>query len=154
VDIAWMEVTDRTWHVLSSAATSEIQPRLSADGRWLAFTSNSTGKNEVYVARFPAGTGRTRVSASGGSEPRWRGDGKELFYIAADGQLMAVETATAGEFRALNTRPLFKTRLRRASEGPLYDVTSDGQRFMLITGAEAGGSSNIEMVLNWPGLLT
>ena len=154
VDIAWMVVSDGTWNSLSTAATYEAQPRLSPDGRWLAFTSNSTGSTEVYVARFPDGTGRRRVSSSGGSEPRWRGDGKELFYIAADGQLMAIEAVTAGEFRASTPRPLFKTHLRRASEGPLYDVASDGQRFILITGAEAGGGSNIEMVLNWPGLLS
>jgi serine/threonine protein kinase len=147
--VCWMALSDGAWHTLSSPAKYEAQPRLSPDGRWLAFTSNSAGINEVYVARFPDGTDRTRVSSSGGSEPRWRGDGKELFYLGADDQLMALEVATAGEFRASTPRTLFKTRLRRGSEGPLYDAASDGQRFLAITGAEAGDESNIEIVFNW-----
>lgn len=63
--------------------------RFSPDGSWLAYTSDESGTNEVYVRTFPASDAKWRISANGGSAPRWRGDGREVFYLAADGRLMA-----------------------------------------------------------------
>jgi hypothetical protein len=102
---------------------------------------------------FPGGTGRVRVSTGGGSLPRWRRDGKELFYVATDGRLMSVEITPAPEFRFSPPQPLFRMSLRRGSDGPLYDVTADGQRFLTISGLDTPGESNIDMTLNWPSLL-
>ena len=102
---------------------------------------------------FPEGTPRRRISAEGGRQPRWRRDGKELFFLAGDGSMMSAEISGAGELKkGLPTR-LFHTNLRLGTNKAIYDVTGDGQRFLVIDGAIQSGSSDIEMVLNWPSLL-
>ena len=76
----------------------ETQARFSPNGRWVAYVSNESGRNEVYVQTFPASGGKWPVSTKGGTSPLWRGDGKELFYDSGDGKLMAVEVKTGGTF--------------------------------------------------------
>jgi eukaryotic-like serine/threonine-protein kinase len=95
---------------------------------WVAYTSNESGQNEVYVQSFPAGAGKSRISANGGVEPRWRRDGKELFYLSLTGKLMAVEVKTAPVFEYGSRKELFQT-----------PVATD--------------SSPITVVLNWPEML-
>jgi hypothetical protein len=102
---------------------------------------------------FQEGTPRRRISTEGGSQPRWRRDGKELFFLAGDGSMMSAEISGTGELKkGLPTR-LFHTNLRLGTNKAIYDVTGDGQRFLVIDGAVQSGSSDIEMVLNWPSLL-
>src|SRR6185436_7255156 len=69
---------------------NEFQGQLSPDSRWMAYTSDVSGQPEVYVQPFPSADNELRISTAGGSQPRWRGDGKELFYLAADGKQIAV----------------------------------------------------------------
>ena len=128
-----------------------MHPRFSPNGRWLAYASNQTGAYEVYVSAFPDGATR-RVSNNGGNQPRWRGDGKELFYISADGYLSSVETGVDISFKASEPRPLFRPQFR-SGEGPHYDVTRNGQRFLAITGVQSDNRPGVEMILNWPSLL-
>jgi serine/threonine protein kinase len=125
--------------------------RVSADGRWLAYTSFETGQNEVYVRSF-AGGPRTRVSTEGGQSPVWRRTGSELYYWAADGSMMSVTIRNGERLDVDIPRPLFK--LRVAAEGvvrPLFS-TIDGQRF-LVRFPDAATAPPITWVVNWAALL-
>jgi len=134
----------------AAAGARNEQPRFSPDGHLLAYHSNVSGAAEVFVAEFPEG--RTiRVSRSGGRFPRWRADGGELFFIDASGWLVAADLRAGLERPAFQR--LFLMRLRRGSEGPLYDVTANGQRFIAIASVEAETPDTIDLILNWPGLL-
>jgi Tol biopolymer transport system component len=108
--------------------------RFSPDGRFVAYASNETGRWEIQVAPFPGPGGNWRVSTDGGTEPVWRRDGKELYFIAANGWLMAVPVRLSPSFEAGPPKPLFQLRRRE----PIstfdffnYDVTPDGQRFVV-----------------------
>ncbi len=126
--------------------------QFSPEGRWVAYSSNESGKWEVFVIPFPGPGGKWQVSTAGGSEPRWRRDGKELFYLAPDGKLMAVEVKEGPTFEAGAARPLFQTRRREhVSSTDLfsYDVSADGQRFLVNTDVGEVTSSPLTVVLNW-----
>jgi WD40-like Beta Propeller Repeat len=132
--------------------------KLSPDGRWLAFTKNrdSAAGPDVFVAPFPAGGRAWPVSIGGGGQPRWRGDGRELFYLARDGRLMAVQVDTTHGFHAGQPQPLFQTTLpftaKNAPESRnTYSVTPDGQRFLL--NEPVGGDTPITILLNWTAKL-
>jgi serine/threonine protein kinase/Tol biopolymer transport system component len=149
--IFWAPLDDSTpFRQLGGVGSREEQPHFSPDGHLVAFVSNRTSSPEVYVAEFPQG--RTfRISSSGGQLPRWRADGKELFYVDNGGLLVSVDLRAGLETPKLEK--LFQLKLRRGSEGPLYDVTSNGQRFIAITGVEVENQNTIGIVLNWPGLI-
>ena len=128
---------------------SEELGQLSPDGRFLAYVSDESGQFEVYLRSFPDGRQKQSVSINGGSQPRWRGDGEELFYVEA-ATLMAVPvSAETGQVLG-SPQPLF------SSEGlPLilndrmrYDVARDGERFVLAESI-AHGSDYLRVVLNW-----
>ena len=133
---------------------NKTQAQISPDGRWIAYTSLDTGHDEVYVDSFPIAGHRRQISVSGGMQPRWRRDGSELFYLSTDQTLMAVPvTSKSGYFDAGRATPLFRTRIltigsQIASLGSYYDVTPDGQRF-LINGPPADPGPPITVVLNW-----
>ena len=125
----------------------------SPDGRWLAYTSDESGRAEVYVQPFPGGGSKSRVSNAGGAQPRWRGDGREVFYRDPDGRFMAVPVSVPdGAFVAGTPRPLFAVRAN-PTPGTHYDVTRDGQRFIASVPVEPEGASPLTLVLNWPALL-
>jgi Tol biopolymer transport system component len=134
-----------------------FSPNRGGPSRWIAYSSNETGTFQVYVRPFAGAIsgsgGKWQISTNGGSEPQWRGDGKELFYIQ-DKKLMAVEVNGNGEsFQAgipkelFETSPAFHARNR-------YVVTSDGRRFLVIMPVEEKESAaTFRVVLNWPTLL-
>jgi Tol biopolymer transport system component len=142
-------------------AADERQGRFSPDGRWLAYISDESmaSQYQVYVQSFPAGAGKFQVSTgAGGVQPRWRRDGKELFYIAADGKLMAVQVKTAPEFEAGVPQPLFDPRIVSGAHPAWarYAVTADGKRFLVDTvesTQEGVTSEPITVVLNWQAAL-
>jgi Tol biopolymer transport system component len=122
--------------------------QFSPDGRWIAYQSPESGKPEVYVAPFPGPGGKRQVSVAGGGTPRWRRDGKELFYLAPDRQLMAAEVnGKGGAFEIGAVRPLFRTRA--VAPALTYDVTADGQRFLVINSVDEEASSPLTLVVNW-----
>jgi serine/threonine protein kinase len=126
--------------------------QFSPDGRWVAYASNESGKWEIFVAPFPGPGGNWKVSTAGGSEPRWRRDGKELFYVAPDGKMMAVEVTAGSTFEAGAATPLFQTRRREpVSSTDLfsYDVSADGQRFLINTDVGEVTSLPLTTVFNW-----
>jgi Tol biopolymer transport system component len=134
----------------------EIQSRISPDGRWLAYTSDESGEWEVYVQSFPSPAARQVISVRGGAEPVWRHDGRELYYLAADRALMAVDVSTAGEtLRVSRPRVLFRPPVAGALNDyrSHYAVTRDGERFV-IDGIDAESTSRpITILSNWTALL-
>ena len=126
--------------------------QFSPDGRWVAYESNESGRFEVYVQSFPAPTTKLPVSPAGGSQMRWRADGKELFYVAADGRLMsvAVQLPSAGQPIGLGSPvPLFATRIESIVQGGIahaYAVTADGKRFLMSTFTEQ--TAPIALIVN------
>jgi dipeptidyl aminopeptidase/acylaminoacyl peptidase len=123
----------------------EIGGVFSPDGKWIAYLSDESGSYQVYVQSFPPSGGQWQISSEGGSFPRFRRDGKELFYLAENGKLMAVEVKanTSGlEFSA--PKPLFETH-----STDRFAVTADGQRFLINTPVEESTSAPITVILNW-----
>ena len=132
----------------------ETQARFSPDGKWMAYVSNESGRDEVYVSSFPGASGRIRVSNSGGVQPRWRRDGKELFYLSPDRKMMAVPVKGEPTLEVGTPTVLFEVRfIPQGSAVPYayhqYDVTADGQRFLLNAPLE-NPTVPITVVLNWP----
>jgi Tol biopolymer transport system component len=132
-------------------AFNETQGQFSPDGRWIAYTSDESGRNEVYVRSFPGASSKFQISNNGGSEPRWRRDGKEMYYLATDGKLMAATVkSTAATFEREPPKPLFEAHWPSGSGIYFtYDLTSDGQRFLGAVLAEAETTRNLTVVTNW-----
>ena len=130
-----------------SPQNSIFSARISPDGRWLAYTSNDSGRAEVYVAPFPGGGGRWQITTNGGDAVAWRRDGKELYYWGLDQMLTAVAVNTQGaEFQVGAARPLF--RLSSPALGMAYDVTPDGQRF-LVNYLPEDTATPLTLIVNW-----
>ena len=134
--------------IQSSSAVDE--PRVSRDGRWLTYSGNDTGQWEVYLQPFLRPGSRVRVSTNGGSQPRWRGDGSELFYLALDGAMMSVRTTDPTAPGA--PRQLFKVRLVVDPVDDQFDVTADGQRFLVVS-PEGQQTTQLTVLSNWPSML-
>ena len=132
---------------------AETSGVFSPDGRWLAYASDESGRFEVYVQPFPGPGAKLQVSTAAGVQPRWRGDGRELFYREPSGRFMAVPvTVRDGALEAGAPHPLFELRAN-STPGTQYDVTADGQRFIVSVPVQAEGASPLTLVLNWPALL-
>jgi serine/threonine-protein kinase len=142
---------DTTQHVISTAAKAiETMPRLSPDGRWIAFTTDESGRQEVVVQAFPGPGGRVQVSARGGSEPVWSPDGKRLFY-RGDGHLMAARLNTTNEFAVVARDTLFADTYQFATNPHAnYDVMPDGAHFVFLKPAAEG---SMIVVTNWASVV-
>jgi serine/threonine-protein kinase len=128
---------------------AELSPALSPDTRWLAYTSNETGREEIYVVPFPdTGAAKWVVSTGGGSEPAWAPDGRELFYRSGRGDMVAVRVETEPTFSAGGRSILFSASMFRSDlNHPQYDVSPDGERFLMIR--PVGGELSVVLVLNF-----
>jgi serine/threonine protein kinase/Tol biopolymer transport system component len=122
--------------------------RISPDGRWVAYRSTESGRDEIYVVPFPGPGDKVQLSTSGGIYPRWRRDGKEIFYIDTNSRLMAAPVDGGGpQFKVGQETRLFDVRLLRG-DWP-YDVSGDGQRFIVGTRVEQSSSAPLTVVVNW-----
>lgn len=127
----------------------------SPDGRWLAYGSNESGRREVYVVPYPVLDGRYQISTQGGGGPVWAGNGRELFYHRLENgilKMMAVEIATEPEFRASLPQQLFEGPYLATTPVKSYDVTSDGQRFLMVRRGkprELEPVTEMHLILNW-----
>jgi Tol biopolymer transport system component len=141
---------DRKPRAVVRTPFAEQYPRLSPDGRWLAYTSNESGRSEVLVQSFPEPAGRTQISTNGGIEPVWSRDGRELFYLNGDA-MMAVEIRTSPTFTAGSPRKLFEGRYVPSPNGvSSYDVSQDGQRFLRVQPLHPDPPTDqIQVTLNW-----
>jgi hypothetical protein len=130
----------------------EGRGQFSPDGKWVAYTSDETGRNEVYVQSFPAGGSKWQISSKGGDWVRWRKDTKEIFYVAPDRKVMSVATQTlSGSLEFGTPRALFTIPLALATSGDTYtyDVTPDGQRFLASVPTADAESPPMTVILNW-----
>ncbi len=124
--------------------------QFSPDGRWVAYQSNESGRDEVYIRPFPAADRKWQVSTRGGSTPRWRGDGKMLYFIAPDRKLMAAAITAGDSVEAGVPEALFETRLPQLFPGYVgYDVSADGRRFLLANETEDRGETSLVVIANW-----
>jgi len=136
----------KSFPVLQTNA-DETSARFSPDGHWIVFMSNETGRFEVYVQPFPGPAGKSPpISTNGGVNPQWRADGKEIFYAALDNRLMAVPVTLRANGQVESGVPASLFQLRPRSE---YEVSHDGQRFLIHAPTEDASASPITIVLNW-----
>jgi len=123
-------------------------PVVSSDGRWVAYQSKESGRWEIYVASFPSFSERRQVSNSGGCQPHWRKDGREIFYLSLDGNLMSVERSVGSSTETAAPRVLFKSALVVDAYNNVWDVAGDGKKFVF--GEPVGESGKpVNVVLNW-----
>jgi hypothetical protein len=155
VDLWVLPMDDRGERKPVSLLRSEFvinTARFSPDGRWVAYDSNETGSYEIYVRPFPppaGGGGKWMVSQTGGALPRWRRDGKELFYLRLDGELMAADVSSSGAAFVHGTpKPLFKATYANG-----WDVSADGKRFLRTVAGTETPQSPFNVVLNWMSIL-
>jgi Tol biopolymer transport system component/predicted Ser/Thr protein kinase len=141
---------DRKPFPLLQTLFNESLGAFSPDGRWIAYVSDESGRSEVYVQAFPISTAKWRVSTAGGTAPRWRRDGKEIFYLSSENKLMAVPVTAGPSFDAGIPVALFEVGTTPGvSIRHAYCVTSDGERFLVIRAAEPQETPPITVVLNW-----
>jgi dipeptidyl aminopeptidase/acylaminoacyl peptidase len=140
-------VADDTTTRFLTSPFSEAQARFSPDGRWLAYRSDETGREEVYVARVdPPGGDAQRLSLSGAQNPVWRRDGKELFFLGLDHTIMSVAVTGGDAPRFAAPAPLFRNDLIVNGK---FDAAPDGQGFVVVTGTAQTLTSPFTVVLNW-----
>jgi len=150
---------DPTARPFLQTSFNEQDAEFSPDGRWVAFTSDESGRDEVYVVPFPEPGGRSLISTEGGTSPRWRRDGREIFYLKR-GTLMAATVDGQGSvFQAGTVARLFEASFRTEDyqgygAGSVYDVAADGQRFLInVNAAAEPAQTPITIVTNWTSLI-
>jgi serine/threonine-protein kinase len=147
---------ERKFKPLLHEEYAEIQPKISPDGRWMAYTSSESGKNEIYVRPFPdVNKGRWQVSTNGGDSPLWSQDGHGLFYLDGD-SVVSVSVETEPTFKPGNPKVLFRGTYVRSypADGTPWDISPDGKRFLMMkepgtVPSAAVGPRKINIVLNW-----
>ena len=123
------------------------------NGRWVAYTSNETGRDEVYVTSFPHPGSLREISTAGGENPTWGRDGKELFYLSPDLHMMVAEVNGQGStFESGAVHALFSTQAAVQAMARSYDVAVDGKRFLVDSVSEANPTA-VTIVVNWPAKL-
>jgi Tol biopolymer transport system component/predicted Ser/Thr protein kinase len=132
---------------------NEQDAAFSPDGRWLAYTSDESGRDEVFVQPFPPNGVKYPISRSGAEQPRWRGDGKELFFVGLDGTMMAATISPGVRFEAGSVRPLFEARIAAIATRKQYAVSRDGQRFLINAVQQQSGLTPLTVVVNWPATI-
>jgi Tol biopolymer transport system component len=138
--------------VFLKTPANELQPRVSPDGHWIAYTSDESGAWEVYVQSFPTAGRKRVISVGGGGQPEWRRDGRELFYLSPDGTLMAVSVTTTAPFDVSRPTPLFHAAISQdlISLRNQYAAAPDGSRFIIETPQPP---DPINVVVNWTALI-
>jgi eukaryotic-like serine/threonine-protein kinase len=142
-------------YLLGKGAIRNAQ--FSPDGKWVAYASNESGIWDVYVSPFPEANSKWQVSRGGGEEPRWRSDGKELFYLSSGRKLMAVELKLSSNVEARDPVELFQTKPRQRISSQdvfTYSVSRDGQRFLVNTTMDEPNAAPLSITLNWAEEMT
>jgi serine/threonine protein kinase/Tol biopolymer transport system component len=145
--------SDRTERKVLEGQGITTHARVTRDGKWIAFATTHTGRFEVMIQDFPQPSGRWQVSSAGGVQPKWRADGKELFYLTLDARLAAVPVTLGALVHIGKPQILFQTNAEvvMGMVWHQYDVTPDGQRFLVNTGNVV--NTPVTVVHNWPALL-
>jgi dipeptidyl aminopeptidase/acylaminoacyl peptidase len=150
VDVGVVSVADWKATTLLGTPFDERTPQFSPDGRWLAYASDESGRFEIYVQPFPGLGQKWQVSTGGGAYPRWRRDGKEIFFLKLpEKTLMAAEVKPGSTFAVGEQKALFQTQIKRVDFGTQYDVSPDGSRFLINTLVDEGKTEALTVVQNW-----
>jgi len=149
-DIWVLRLSDRKLQPFLRTRFNETVPRFSPDGHWLAYMSDESGHYEIYIQPFPGPGGKYQISSEGGAEPVWNPNGRELFYRSGY-KMMAVDVMTQPSFSTGKPRVLFEGLYLPSGVTPSYDVSPDGQRFLMLKAAQQGqpAAVQINVVLNW-----
>jgi eukaryotic-like serine/threonine-protein kinase len=139
-------VTRSLWGVVDQA-------RFSPDSRWIAYNTNESGRYEVKVVPFPPTGDKWQISIAGGVQPTWRADGRELYFLAPDATLMAVDIRAGAKFEWGEPHPLFKTQLAASHQMEQYAPAPDGRRFLMVLPNSEASTAPFNVILNWPALL-
>jgi Tol biopolymer transport system component len=137
---------------LLNTPNDESHAAVSADGKWLAYATDESGRLEVYAQALGGGP-RIQVSSQGGNTPTWRRDGRELFYQAIDGSVVSVEVNRAGDRLDLSTPKVLFALPAHYVSGYSYDPAADGQRFLVLASYRRQPREPLTVVVNWPALL-
>lgn len=140
---------DRKPQLLLESEHEERVPGFSPDARWFTYSSAEPGQHEVFVRRFPVTDEKWAISNGGGVQPVWSRDGKEIFYGALDGRLMAVPVSAGTSFSSGTPQPLFQASLRLNVVARQYAVSADGQRFLMIVPTHDFDSELFRVLVNW-----
>jgi len=151
--LAYLELENDTIHPYLETAANERDGQFSPDGRWIAYESDEAGAFDIYLRSFPEPGKATRVSEGGGMHPRWREDGKELFYLTPDWTMMAVEMRFEPHAEVIKRTPLFQMVMEDVMMGlsSPYDAAPDGQHFVVLVPAEP--PTPLTVIQNWTALL-
>ena len=158
-DVTMLNLADKKIQPLLNSNFREVDPAISPDRRWLAYSSNESGRLEIYVRPYPNGAGRWQVSDSGGGFPRWAGNGRELFYRVDDGLMAASIEGVGDSLRTGKPTRLFTGAFRGGANGIAiggntfadYDVSADGQRFVMFPASDAESTNRgiVTLVTPW-----
>jgi serine/threonine protein kinase len=135
--------------LLETNAFNQFQPKFSPDGHYFAYSSDESGRPEIYVQRFPLSTDKWQISSGGGMQPVWRKDGKELFFVTEERKFMAAEIKTGSSFESSIPQELFTSGVATEFGYGFSYTTSDGQRFLLSSPVETGDGAPMTIVLDW-----
>ena len=141
-------VGERRAEPLIATANNEGNGMVSPDGRWIAYISDESGRNEVYVRGFPRSSGKWQVSTEGAREPLWSRGGRELFYRTLEGNLKVVAVTLDPVFSAGKARLVYSGPFRMGGRTN-FDITPEGDRFLIVTDPEAAPIKQLRVVLNW-----
>jgi eukaryotic-like serine/threonine-protein kinase len=132
------------------SGTQPDEANFSPDGKWVAYNTSESGRMDVYIAPFPPTGDKWQISSAGGAQPRWRGDGRELFYFALDGTMMVTGiSADAGTIHPSSPRELFHTSVFVAAFTEQYAVSADGQRFLMMKPTSDASAVTMTVIVNW-----
>jgi tricorn protease-like protein len=151
-DLWFVTVPELKSSLFLKAVSVVTNGQFSPDGKWVAYAANESGKWEIYVTSFPDARGKWQISTGGGEQPRWRGDGKELFYLSPDGKMMAAPATTGASFDAGAAFILFQSTPRQPISTLhrfAYDVNGDGRRFLINTQIKQTETGSLSVILNW-----
>ncbi len=142
--------SDAKPEILLGSEYDERSPHFSPDGHWFTYSSDEPGQTEIFVSRFPATKERWRISTSGGQQPTWSRDGKEIFFVSLDGRFLSASISTAGGTPMIGApQTLFRSPVRLNSVSNQYSVTADGQRFLIALPIHDFDEDPFRVLLNW-----
>ena len=149
--LALFKIGGQTLLPMLASKGNQGNGQISPDGKWLAYATDESGGWNIYATTFPGAAGKWQVSVGGGTEPRWRDDGKEMFYLDAKGMLTAVSISAGSTFSSGTPQPLFRVRPRPPISNTdlfSYDVSKDGSRFIVNRYVKPSSVPPLDILLN------